>query len=97
MLALLLVTGRAPQKHIADTADARSALVRASPQSAVSHANTGAQRAPVPAPGPAVMDELCGVNGAELARTGNETIEQHAARLTQTAISHWQSALAASE
>jgi len=27
----------------------------------------------------------------------NETIEQHVARLTQTAISHWQSALAASE
>lgn len=97
LLALLLVTGRAPQKHIANTTDARSALVRASPQSAVSHVNTGVQRAPAPAPSPAVMDVLCGVSGPELARTGNETIEEHVARLTQTAISHWQSALAASE
>src|SRR5437879_5643653 len=97
MLALLLVSERAPQKHIANTTGAPSALVRANPQSAVAHANTAAQRAPAPAPSPAVMDELCGVSGPELARTGNETIEEHVARLTQTAISHWQSALAASE
>lgn len=97
VLALLLVTGRTPQNHIANTTDARSAMVRATPQGAVAQANTGAQRAPAPTPGPAVMDELCGVNGPDLVRAGNETIEQHVARLTQTAISQWQSALAASE
>lgn len=42
------------------------------------------------------MDELCGVNGPDRMRVGNETLDQHVGRLTQHAISHWQSALAAS-
>jgi hypothetical protein len=82
---------------VANTVDTRSARVRANPVSADAHANISPQRVLAPTPGAAVMDELCGVNGPDLVRIGNETIEQHVSRLTHGAISHWQSALAASE
>jgi hypothetical protein len=97
LLTLLLVTGRTGRGSVANTVDTRGARVRANPVSADAHANISPQRVLAPTPGAAVLDELCGVNGPDLVRNGNETIEQHVSGLTQGAISHRQSALAASE
>jgi hypothetical protein len=58
---------------------------------------TSAPSDPAPPPATAVVDELCGVSGPERIRQGDETLEQHAARLVQSAISRWQTTLATSE
>lgn len=97
LLTLLLITKGVPQRQVANAVDAGSARVPANPAEAGADPNIDTRRIPAPTPGPAVVDELCGVNGADRTRNGNETIEQHVARLTQRAISHWQGALAASE
>ena len=96
VLTVIVVARRSPQEQVANTVDAGGARVRANPVSAEARANISSQHIPAPTTGPAVTDELCGVNGPGRVRTGNETIEQHVARLTQRVISHWQSALAAS-
>jgi hypothetical protein len=44
-----------------------------------------------------ITDELCGVGGANRLRTGGESIEEHAARVSKAAISKWQSVLLASD
>jgi hypothetical protein len=50
-----------------------------------------------PTPAATVTDDLCGVNGPGRLRAGKETMEQHVSRLTQGAISQWQTALAGSD
>jgi hypothetical protein len=95
VLAIFIVRGgRTPQKQIAEIGSARPAGIPARPQGA----NAGASPQPTPAQAvsTAVKDELCGVSGPDLLRAGNETIEQHVARLTQHAISQWQGSLSSS-
>jgi hypothetical protein len=96
VLALLLVRGaRTPQRQIADTVSAHPPVIRANPERADAHAAT--QQVPTQPLGTAVKDELCGVSGSALLRAGDETIEQHVARVTEPAISRWKRSLATSE
>lgn len=60
-------------------------------------ANPAARNTAEPRSTPAVTDDLCGVNGSGRIRAAGETVEQHVARLTHPAISHWQSALTGSD
>lgn len=87
---------RAPEAH-SGTPSALRAQPHANPPVAQAQPNADAQRTPAPTPAPAVMDELCGVNGPDRVRAGNETLDEHMARLTQRAIRRWKEALAASE
>jgi hypothetical protein len=95
-LALFLVRGgRTPQRQIAEIVSAQPSGIRANPQGADTHAAT--QPTPAQPVSTAAKDELCGVSGSALLRTGDETIEQHVARVTEPAISRWKGSLTASE
>jgi hypothetical protein len=97
VLALLLVrSGRSPHKQIAAVGSAPPALTRAGGEKANAHA---VMQPPSPSEtaAAAVKDELCGVSESDSLRAGNETLEQHVARLTEAAISRWKGSLASSE
>lgn len=97
LLTVILLFRRAPQAPLATTTELRSAQPHASSPVALAQPTVDAQRAPAPTPNPAVMDDLCGVNGPDRVRAGNETLDQHIARLTEREISRWKKALAASD
>lgn len=60
------------------------------------HPHPDAARAVGPKASPAIRDELCGVKDEDRARSGEETVAQHVARLTEPLITRWKNALAAS-
>lgn len=97
LLTVILLVKRAPQEHLAIRTEPGSAPLQANPPRVQAHANVDVPRAAAPTPAPAVIDDLCGVNGPDRKRAGNETLDQHMARLTQRAIRRWKEALAASE
>lgn len=94
LLAWMLLARGTPQGRVADTVDAPSAQF---PTISQAHPTIDVQRAAEPKGAPAVVDDLCGVTGSDRARAGNETLDQHVARLTQYGIRRWKDALAASE
>jgi hypothetical protein len=97
VLTLLLVRSCGhPQKQIA-AGRAPPVTTRAGPEKANARA---AMQVPAPreTTATAVKDELCGVSESDSLRAaGNETLEQHVARLTEPAISRWKNSLASSE
>lgn len=95
LLTVVLLTRHTPHEA-AGAGVASSSPIHVKPASAEAHPHTDAPLTSAPAAAPLVVDELCGVKGADRARAGNETIEQHVARLTQHAISQWQGSLSAS-
>lgn len=98
LLVLLFArSSRVPEKQVADSAVAQPPAIRAIAGSLGSaNAHVVTQQTASPPAGGAVKEVLCGASGSELLR-GNETIEQHVARVTDSAISHWKNVLAASE
>src|SRR5690349_20326935 len=96
LLSLFLMTRRGPPNQTADSAHSHTLAVSSTaPEKAVARANTSARRAQIHTSGGApVVDELCGVKGADVKRGDNETFSQHVFRLTQPVISDWKSALA---
>jgi len=93
---LLVRNGRSPHKQIATVGSTPPALIRAGPEKANAHAAMQ-PASPRETAATAVKDELCGVSESDSLRAGNETLEQHVARLTEPAISGWKSSLASSE
>ena len=95
LLAVFLETGRTRQEQVAQPVAAITAPVRANPETMPFLAATpyiaSDRHSPV------VKDELCGVSGSDVFRAGDETVEQHVARVTEPAISRWKGSLAASE
>jgi hypothetical protein len=96
VLAMFIVRGgRTPPKQIAEISSAQPFGIRAKSQGADARAAPHPTIAePVSTP---VKDELCGVSGSALLRTGDETIEQHVTRVTEPVISRWKGSLTASE
>lgn len=97
MLVLLLIRGgRQPSKTPgAESLRAPPIVIRPRPESSEAHATTQPVARSLDAS--AAKDELCGVSASDALRAGNETIDQHVARLTEPALGRWKSSLAASE
>jgi hypothetical protein len=96
-VAFIVIATRTPQPESSVRTQSPIAPSPPKPSAAAPQPTTGAPSDPAPPSATAVLDELCGVDGPGRARQGDETLEQHAARVIQGAVSRWQSTLAASE
>jgi hypothetical protein len=97
-LLLLILTGRhVPPRQLAGNMHAHLSIVRNSAETTRTRARTAARQAPIDIRRPPVVDALCGLKGTALIRAGNESFARHVMRVTQTAISAWKTALAASD
>lgn len=94
VFVLVLFRAGGPQRQVAEIVGANQPVIRANNERADAHATT--QPAPTQPPATSVKDEICGVSGPALFRTGDETVDQHVARVTEPGISRWKSSLAAS-
>jgi hypothetical protein len=100
LAALLIVTllvRRESDRPTARLVSDQTTLTHDNSERSQALANPAARNTAEPRSTPAVTDDLCGINGSGRIRAARETVEQHVARLTHPAISHWQSAVAGSD